>query len=482
MQTKQNHFAVIVIGAGNLLINCFSDYNLIFLGASGLACANHLTNQIEKNKILILEARDRIGGRVHTDYDFFPSCPIELGGEFIHGDKTVTMQLAKKMNLEILDAPRKKQMYWKTSAKDYQANEQLSKETIQSGAKHVSQLPMEVKKQLQKMNYDIANCPKAFVNVDMSVYDYFLTQGWNKKIDNIYYSMDIPQVLLGQPYCCSLSTISLLDFMHEQVVDTSGEGDFRVKTGYTNMFKSFSKELNIKFNSQVKTIKYSKQGVEITTTNGQAFTALKCVITIPVALLQDAIADNMFVPQLNSEKTKAIQAFTTEGGTKLIYVFDKLLWPEDCAYLCSTAMSACRWWTPMFGRKQQPNNSNVIVAYITSARATYFDNMEPETAKIKGLEDLAVLLGRQVQDLQIHLTKFKRVSWGNEPLTKGAYAHLPPNHSKARFALEAPIDNVLYFAGEACCITSNPQTVHGAFETGIIAATKVLQSLYSSKL
>ena len=76
------------------------DHEVIIIGAgaSGLMAAFDLS--FAGKKVLIIEGRDRIGGRIHTITD--PSFPlaVELGAEYIHGDLPLTMDLLKKYKLE----------------------------------------------------------------------------------------------------------------------------------------------------------------------------------------------------------------------------------------------------------------------------------------------------------------------------------------------------------------------------------------------
>ena len=74
---------------------------VIGAGAAGLAAAQFLRNQ--RQEVIVLEARDRIGGRVHTDYDFAPF-PVELGAEYIHGENVSTFDIERLQELDLVNA------------------------------------------------------------------------------------------------------------------------------------------------------------------------------------------------------------------------------------------------------------------------------------------------------------------------------------------------------------------------------------------
>ncbi len=85
------------------------DALIVGAGAAGLAAGRILHDA--RRSILMLEARDRIGGRIHTDYDF-AVIPIEFGAEFIHGDHAVTVDLVKSAGLHTLPVVRMGNLRW----------------------------------------------------------------------------------------------------------------------------------------------------------------------------------------------------------------------------------------------------------------------------------------------------------------------------------------------------------------------------------
>jgi monoamine oxidase len=85
------------------------DTIVIGAGAAGIAAARKLVD--EGQNILVLEARDRIGGRIWTATEF-AQFPIELGAEFIHGENAVTHEIIQSLGLHTIDAPRKANLWF----------------------------------------------------------------------------------------------------------------------------------------------------------------------------------------------------------------------------------------------------------------------------------------------------------------------------------------------------------------------------------
>ena len=76
-----------------------ADVVIIGAGIAGLQCANHVKKSHTSHKVLVLEARDRIGGRIYTTKGYGPKTNvIEHGAQFIHGciDENPVVQLAIK--------------------------------------------------------------------------------------------------------------------------------------------------------------------------------------------------------------------------------------------------------------------------------------------------------------------------------------------------------------------------------------------------
>jgi monoamine oxidase len=107
-----------------------------------------------------------------------------------------------------------------------------------------------------------------------------------------------------------------------------------------------------------------------------------------------------------------------------------------------------------------------ICCYLTHDRARFIDEKNEKEALEFGLEDLSKLLNLDVETMKNHLVQSRRCSWESGKFTKRAYSTVKIGKKNARKDLLEPIGSLL-FCGEACAIYSNPQTVHGAIDSGI---------------
>lgn len=420
-------YSVIVVGAG----------------AAGLAAARALHDAGED--VLVVEARDRIGGRIRTDYEW-ADFPVELGAEFIHGETAATHELVRQADLSVIPVDRYGKLRWAERGQAALPREQMSESTRQM---------------IDGLLADAHHLETWAHDADLSLADYLRSRGWDAD------ALQVADVLLAQTCCASIETLSCADMAREMHVDHAGKDEFRIREGYGQLLERYSRELTIRLAVPVSAVQWGEGGVTVTA-GEEIFRAKRCIITLPVSLLQAGTIQ--FDPPLSAEKQAAIVAFRMEPATKLIYRFEAPLWDADLTFMLQGDLTA-RWWTAGYGRE----NAAVIGCFITADRARWIDKMDEANARYIGLSELKKMLGlRSTGQLQNQCVGFHRVSWANEPFTQGGYAHIPPGAAAARPALAKPEGHTLFFAGEATAYDSNPQTVHGALESGWRAARECM--------
>lgn len=422
------------------------DTIVIGAGAAGIAAAKTLKNA-GKN-VLVLEARDRIGGRTWTD-EAFADFPVELGAEFIHGGSVITHEFVKEAGLSEIPLDRFGKLRWSDSDK----------------AKSVTELPEHLQNIIATLWQDYADLVKIDFTKDISLAEYLKARGHSSE------ALQIADVLLAQTCVASLYTLSCQDLQRDMENGDTHDAESRIREGYKALFKHLSQGLDIRLSSPIHRIEQTKSDV-IITSNKENFQASTCLITVPITILQSGIIQ--FSPSLSFEKQRAIHALKMEAGTKLLYNFTEPFWDEGLTYMLHDD-TAARWWTPGHGRPHdKQHSSSVIACYTTSSRARVLDALSEAAALKIGLNQLSKLLGVSFERLEQHLVKSKRVAWAHDPYALGAYAHVPSGAAEARVDL-AKCEGKLFFAGEATAYHSTPQTVHGALDSGIRAAREVIE-------
>jgi monoamine oxidase len=417
------------------------DTLIIGAGAAGIAAARRLHDAGQQ--VLLLEARNRIGGRIWTDIQW-ADFPIELGAEFIHGERAVTHALVAAAGLTTLAAPRYPNLRWGDGGVAYGRD----------------QWPSALGQLIDRLfasHHHLAERWPALAESDCSLAAYLRRQGFAA------HGIEMADVLLAQSCCASVETLSCADLARELCADQAGLEEAHIGEGYATLLAWYSRDLPIRLNTPVHTIHWGAQGVTALTNDGP-FQARRSIITLPISLLQRGMI--RFDPRLSQAKERAIHALRMEPATKLLYRFAEPLWDEELVFLAHTGVAA-RWWTPGYGRA----GASVITAYVTAERARQVDSLPEAQALALGLADLERLLG--LSGIQKTCLAARRISWVNEPYTRGGYAHVPPHAAAARPMLAQPEGDLLFFAGEATVYESNPQTVHGAIESGWRAAGEV---------
>ncbi len=418
---------------------------IVGAGAAGLAAGQALAEA--GIPALILEARGRIGGRVQTQYDFAAS-PVELGAEFVHGEKANLHAIARKYGIQPLGIQRFDHLWWGDPGQP---------------ARPLAELPnAQIIRDLLKTWDALGTDP---LDQDCSLKDFLLAQGWDPQV------LEMADALLAQPCCASLATLSCQDWIRENRVDQAGKQEFRWPQGYSHLLEHYGSGLEIRLDTPVDRIEWGDFGVKAWS-KGRCFEAAACIVTVPVALLKKG--SPCFDPPLSGAKQVAIQAFRVEPATKLIYRFAAPApWPDPQMMIVHAGLTA-RWWIP------QPQQVPVIISFLTAERARQVDALPEVEALELGLRELGSLLGQSFEQLKSRCQAAQRISWGQDPYALGGYAHLPVGEAEARIRLAEPEGGILFFAGEATAHTSNPQTVHGAIDSGWRAAQECIYSIRSS--
>ncbi len=426
------------------------DTIVIGAGAAGLAAARQLQDQ--QQQVLILEARDRIGGRVHTDYDLADH-PIELGAEFIHGE-VLTLELLRQYGMQAFPVLADDRGYLHTQdglkrLADYNANfaETMALGLMQGNDSHIWDW-VEAWVAQGNPDTDLASMLKANGLI--------LPPELHRLVDHTY----------SADYGVYLHELGVYGLVESDYAG-DGCGEYRIQAGYSWLLENLAAGLNIRLSSPVQQIDWQGQTVMITTGDGTTFVADRVVITLPLALLKKQTVQ--FSPPLPQWKQTAIAGIGMSHIIKLILKFDAPFWPADWEH-CHTTLDSQLWWRPGWG---QVNEAPVLTAFVGSEGADRIRALGESGAAAVGLTHLAQIFEIPLNELAARLVAVKLVDWQADPYAQMGYSHTPPHGSGLRDQLAMPIDDRLFFAGEATHAV-RPATVHGALESGQRSAEAIL--------
>ena len=411
-------------------------------GAAGLIAARELLKK-EKN-IILLEARDRLGGRAHTLYEN-NSIPIEAGAEFIHGKLPITFSFVKEYNL----------LVQKTGGKII--NLDKKDDQFQDDEGNVWDLMTEKMKELK------ADLPFA---VFLSTY--FFEEKYKdlrRFAENFANGFD-----LANPE--TASTFSLRDEweneQHEQ---------FRIKGGYKKLIDALSEDCISKgcaiYTSEVvQEIIWKKNEAFVITNTDKKFNAAKVIITIPAGVWHSDETDKgaiKFTPAI-PEKINAFKEIGFGSIIKIMLYFKTAFWEERYknAGFFFTEENMPTWWT------QAPEKNNLITGWLGGEPAKRFKRKSEQDLLETSLQSLASAFELEKNYLQEILITSHIFNWDNDLFSRGGYSFSMLNSSIAKQELRKSVDNVLFFSGEALYEGTMQGTVEAALQSGLDCVDRIV--------
>jgi monoamine oxidase len=429
------------------------DVIIIGGGASGLAAGKEIAKS--GKKISVLEARNRLGGRIHTLNVTGFSTHIEAGAEFVHGDMPTTKSLLKEGGIKSYSTAGK---YYMIKNGKFQKLENfwITFLTILKKTYSLKQDMPFSKFSDQYLNEekfkDVRETAKAFIEgydaADVKIASTFaLREEWKNFRQSDQYR------LKG-------GHIKLIDFLSNEIVKHNGE---------------------IFLSTVAKEIRWKPDNVEVISDKGKIYSARRVLITVPLGVLQskpDDEAHIRFSPGL-SRKLEAAKSIGYGTAIKVFLEFKEAFWessenkirkmPELGLLISDTPFTAC--WT------QLPNKTPLITGWLAGPQAEKNKTTSNENIINMALYALSYIFNVEKSFLTENLRAGKVVNWQTDPFSVGAYSYATVESSEAKKILAQPVDDTLFFAGEALSEGAAMGTVEEALANGIKMAKELLTHL-----
>ena len=259
---------------------------------------------------------------------------------------------------------------------------------------------------------------------------------------------------------CELDQVSVLDM--DAYEDT--EINWRVRRGYGALMTAHGASLPLTLNCAVTLIDHSGRRLRIETSQG-AITADQVIVTVSTNLIaHEAIRFHPALP----EKIDAAANLPLGINNKVMLRLDEAGdLPKDGNLRGATMRTATG------GYHLRPFGQPCIEGFFGGRFAQEIEDAGDGALAAEAIDEIASFLGN---DYRRRLTPLKESRWAHDPFARGAYSHALPGHADQRAVLAAPVDDRLFFAGEA----TSPNffsTAHGAYESGERAAREVLKAL-----
>jgi len=405
------------------------DVAVIGAGAAGIAAARRLAGAGGVS-VLVLEGRNRPGGRAWTvDAG---GCPADLGCEWLHSaDRNVLVPLAERLGLA-LDRRRPD---WTTRLSRSGESKEAEADWIREREAHYWAI------------HRAALAPE-----DRPASTVLEPGGrWNALFD----------ATSTWANAVELEELSVKDNDRYE----STEHNWRVRTGLGSLFVALAEGLPIAFDTAVSRVAHDGGRIRLATARGTV-SAARVIVAVP----SSAIAGEhlVFDPKL-PEKVAAASGLPLGLANKLFLRLDGTL-PDDEGELFLVGSTTRR---ETMSYQVRPLGRPRINCFFGGRFAAQLERDGIAAMAAFATDELAGLFGN---DIRRQLTPLAASGWRGDPFARGSYSYARPGHADDRARLASPVDNRLFFAGEAC----SPHffsTAHGAYETGTAAAEAALASL-----
>jgi monoamine oxidase len=401
------------------------DVAIIGAGAAGLGAAHALKDS--GLSFIVLEARDRVGGRGYTVMAS-PDVTFDVGCGWLHSaNKNSFVKIAEQRDFEInKDLPP-----WRDRAVGNAFPPADRADFIGSLDDFFQRI------------HDAAKTGRD------SPADAYLESGnrWNPMIDAISTYINGAE----------LDRVSILDF--DAYEDTNL--NWRVRRGYGALMAAYGAALPLAINCMVTLIDHSGKRVRIETSQG-TLTAGKVIVTVPTNLIaNEAIRFHPALP----DKVDAAAKLPLGLADKVVLALAE---PEALPKEGNLRGATMR--TEMGTYHLRPFGQPCVEGFFGGRFAQALEDAGDGAIAAHSIDEIVSFLGN---DFRRKLKPLKESRWAHDPFARGSYSHALPGHSGKRAVLATPVDGRLFFAGEA----TSPNfftTAHGARDSGERAAKEVL--------
>ncbi|KAK9052582.1 hypothetical protein SSX86_029211 [Deinandra increscens subsp. villosa] len=419
-------------------------------GIAGITAARALHDA--SFQVVLLESRERIGGRVCTDYSF--GFPVDLGASWLHGvcKENPLAPLIGRLGLPLYRTSGDNSVLYDHDLESYALfdtdGNQVSQELVSRVGETFESILEETNKVREEFSKDTSIHHAISIVFDRNP---------NLRLEGLAH-----KVL--QWYLCRMEgwfaadadTISLKCW-DKEVLLPGGHG--LMVRGYQPVLNTLAKGLDIYLGHRVKKVNRLANGVKVTTENGKTFFADAAIVAVPLGVLKSNTIS--FEPRLPEWKEEAIADLGIGIENKIVLHFERVFWPnvEFLGVVAETSYG-CSYFLNL----HKATGHSVLVYMPAGQLARDIEKMSDEAAASFAFLQLKKILPGASDPIHYLVSH-----WGSDVNSLGSYSYDTVGKPHELYdKLRIPVDN-LFFAGEATS-ADYPGSVHGAYSTGLMAA------------
>jgi monoamine oxidase len=431
-----------------------ADYDVVIVGAgiAGMTAARLLGRAGPGLKVLVLEAQNRVGGRLHTlrqDLEGFPPGGIEAGAQVIHGSKAATWELIEEFGLQTRGLGKQ----WQSLPMWPSIEQRVPDPAV-----------------VRPMMAEIARAYSAHAGGDLPFRNFVETLWLEEAERELVYS----EALSWSAEPERLSTRAVIqqgsewgDYLDE---------NFRVQGGYSQLTDRLAADLEgkIQLESVVTDLFWSSGFAGVGYEYRGSTTSLTCrqlIVTLPVGVLNSG--EIKITPEVPGEFRRALDSLEMGKVVVVPMLFRTPFW--------KSRLNVPGGWISPAARHQflveEPagKGGHLVQGWFQGRAAQELSDLGPEAGIARVIRWLEEATGEK--DIAGQLSWHHFEDWITNPYTRGSYSVTRPGGVGRRKTLARPISNTLYFAGEATAPPPHFQTVHGAYMSGKRAAEQIIANL-----
>jgi monoamine oxidase len=409
-------------------------------GVAGLTAARDLSTA--GVRVLVLEARDRLGGRVMTHHT--PEGPVELGAEFVHGAFREILGVVEEAGLRLRETNRRAPL-------------------PTAGRGDVVDFFAAMDRLLGLAAVDASD------------------ESFQHLVDRVDIEPEIKARglrLVEGYHAADPARIGVQGLIRNTAADERPGGDrqFRFADGYDSLVTAIAQRVDprlceVQLNVVATAVAWRPKSVVVRTSAGAEFTAPRAIVTVPLGVLKAGAV--LFEPALDG-KEAVLRTLEMGAVVRASLCFGSEFWATQDRFTTDSFLFTGEppfpvWWV------SRPPPVPVVTGWAAGPHARALAGLSEEQRTRVALHALAVVLGMDPVRLREQLRGGFTHDWQADPFSRGAYSYAGVGGSRAGDELGTPVDRTIYFAGEATESDGQNATVHGAIASAQRVAREVLR-------